>query len=358
MKQKTRVLVRVGVCALLAIAPMLIHPAVSTAQNGAPKYVLDPSWPKPFPDQWVFGGLGGVCTDAQDHVFILHRQDPLADDLNSGHLAPMIVEIDPAGAVVNSWGDPDVLESRLHSCFVDKDGNFWVASAPSGMIQKYSHDGSKLLLQIGKKGVFDSSDGTVKGKPLNSNAARFFMPSSIYVDPQNGDVYVSDGEGTGGNRRIAVMDRNGAFLRQWLPEMETVHCMGVSRDGLVYVCNRLSDRIQVYNKAGQFLKNLDIPWTPVTMPSDGMPKTSGGSTVALDFSHDANQRLIYLVNQNRSRIEIIDRQTGAILSNFGSMGHYAGQFDQPHGIAVDSKDNVYVAENRGKRVQRFRIVGR
>ena len=43
----------------------------------------------------------------------------------------------------------------------------WIGSAPSGMVQKYSHDGSKLLLQIGKKGVLDSSDGTAKGKPLN-----------------------------------------------------------------------------------------------------------------------------------------------------------------------------------------------
>ncbi len=158
---------------------------------------------------------------------------------------------DPAGNVVNSWGDAKLLDPRLHSCHVDKDNNIWIASAPSGMVQKYSHDGSKLLLQIGKKGVFDSSDGTVKGTPLNSNAAQFFMPSSIYVDPQNGDVYVSDGEGRGGNRRIAVMDRDGKFLRQWQPEgMETVHCMTIAKDGLVYVCNRDGARIQIYDKQG------------------------------------------------------------------------------------------------------------
>ena len=83
--------------------------------------------------------------------------------------------------------------------------------------------------------MFDSSDGTVKGKPLNSNAAQFFMPSSIAVDPGNGDVYVADGENRNGNRRIAVMDRAGKFLRQWQPEgMETVHCLatGQRRVGL------------------------------------------------------------------------------------------------------------------------------
>ena len=222
------ILARLGLCAALAIAVGLSVHSSLQAQGGAPRYEIDLSWPKPLPNNWVLGGLGGTCVDARDHVFILNRQDVLDVDLNAGHMAPFIIEIDPAGNVVKSWGDPKLLETRLHSCHFDKDNNIWIASAPSGMVQKYSHDGSKLLLQIGKKGVFDSSDGTVKGKPLNSSAAQFFMPSSIFVDRQNGDVYVSDGEGTGGNRRIAVTDRDGKFLRQWQPEgMETVHCMTI-----------------------------------------------------------------------------------------------------------------------------------
>src|SRR5438128_6944478 len=127
------------------------------------------------------------------------------------------------------------------------------------MVQKYSHDGSKMLLQIGKKGVVDSSDSTIKGKPLNSNAAIFFMPSSIFVDPQNGDVYVSDGESRNSNRRIAVIDRTGAFVRQWQPEgMQSVHCMSVAKDGLVYVCNREGSRIQGYDKSGKVIRNIEV----------------------------------------------------------------------------------------------------
>src|SRR5579871_186914 len=328
------------------------------AQSAAPRYEVDRSWPKPLPERWVLGGLGGLCVDHQDHVLILNRQDVLEGDLNAGQLAPPLIEFDGAGNVVRSWGDANLLDSRLHSCHFDKDDNVWIGSAPSGMVQKYSHDG-KLLLQIGKKGVFDSSDGTAKGKPLNSNAAVFFMPSSIFADPDNGEVYVSDGEGRGGNRRIAVMDRNGKFLRQWMPEgMQTVHCMTVSQDGHVYVCNREGSRIQVYDKQGNFQKNIEVPWTPVTPPAEGKPKESGGSAVALDLSRDAGQRLMYIVNQNNARIEIIERETGRILGNFGRAGHFAGEFDQAHGIAVDSQGNVYVAENRGKRVQKFRIVGR
>jgi sugar lactone lactonase YvrE len=358
MKTKTSFLTRAGTCAVLTIAAAVFCPATSQAQGGAPKYEVDRSWPKSLPDRWVIGGLGGVCVDAQDHVLLLNRQDVLEGDLNAGRLAPLLIELDPAGTVVNSWGDPNLLETRLHSCHFDKDGNVWIGSSPSGMVQKYSHNGSKLLLQIGKKGVFDSSDGTAKGKPLNSNAARFFMPSSIFVDPQDGDVYVSDGEGADGNRRVAVMDRNGNFLRQWQPEgMQTVHCMTIANDGIVYVCNRQESRIQVYDKMGRFIKNIEVPWTPHTAPKDGKRTESGGSAVALDFSGDANQRLMFVVNQNNSEIEIIDRQTGKILSTVGNgAGHFPGQFDQPHGIAVDSKGNVYIAENRGKRIQRFTIV--
>lgn len=343
-----------GVAFVLVAAATVASLHGAQAQTSAPRYQVDTSWPKPLPNQWVLGGLGGVCVDNQDHVFILNRQDVLEPDLNGGRMAPLIIELDPSGQVVNSWGDPALLDQRLHSCHADKENNIWMASSPSGMIQKYSHDGRTLLQQLGKKGAIDSSDGTVKGQPLNSNAARFFMPSSIYVDRQNGDVYVADGEGTGGNRRVAVMDRSGTFLWQWRPDgMESVHCLAGSNEGLIYVCNRQQSRIQVYDKTGRFIRNIEVPWKPVTVPSDGKPVETGGSAVALGFSGDANQRLIFLINQNNSRIEIIDRQTGAVLSSFGRAGHFPGEFDQPHGIAVDSRGNVYVAENRGKRVQKF-----
>src|SRR5215212_4949112 len=77
----------------------------SQAQTRAPKYEVDGAWPKPLPDRWVLGGLGGLCVDNRDHVLILNRQDVLDTDLNAGYLAPAIIEFDPAGNVVNSWGD-------------------------------------------------------------------------------------------------------------------------------------------------------------------------------------------------------------------------------------------------------------
>jgi len=346
-----------GAWAALAVAAQVLGASPSWAQNAVPHYEVDASWPKPLPDRWVLGGLGGVCVDGQDHVVILNRQDILEGELNAGRMAPSIIEFNTTGNVVNSWSKPDLLDPRLHSCHFDKENNFWVAAAPSGVVQKFTHDGSRLLLQIGKKGVLDSSDGTIKGTPLNSPFAQFHMPSSIFVDRDNGDVYVADGESRNSNRRIAVMDREGRFLRQWKPEgVETVHCMTIGRDGLVYVCNRDNARIQVYDKLGNLKRIIELPWKPVTMPADGKIKQFGGATVAIDFSPDPEQTYMFVVNQNNSQIDIVDRKAGKLLSSFGSIGKQPGQFDQAHGIAVDFNGNVYVAENRGRRVHKFKIV--
>jgi sugar lactone lactonase YvrE len=306
---------------------------------------------------WVLGGLGGVCVDGEDHVLILNRQDVIEGDFNAGRLAPPVIEFDPEGEVVNSWGNLDDLDPRLHACHFGPDGNVWVASAPSGMVRQYSHDGTRLLSQIGEKGALDSSDGTEAGAPLNSPGARFFAPSSVVVDRETSDVYVADGEDEGGNLRIKVFDRDGAFLRQWQPEgMTSVHCLAMARDGTIYVCNRLGSRIQTYDRMGIPGGAIEVPWEAVTPPDVGDPEQIGGSAVAIAFSPDPEQQWLFVINQNNARVEIIARATGAIVGSFGRAGSYPGQFDQAHGIAVDSQGNVYIAENRGRRVHKFRPV--
>ena len=130
---------------LVALGAFVLSLPILFAQGRDVRYEVDVAWPKPLPNQWVLGGLGGVCVDAQDHVFILNRQDVADGDLNAGRLAPQIIEFDAAGAVVHSWGDPSKLDPRLHSCFVDTDTNIWIGSSPSGMVQKYTHDGRTLL---------------------------------------------------------------------------------------------------------------------------------------------------------------------------------------------------------------------
>ena len=135
--------------------------------------------------------------------------------------------------------------------------------------------------------------------------------------------------------------------------IELPHCLRVSNDGLVYVCDRRADRIQVFDRAGNLQRNIPLSFTALTDASD---RVSGirGNAVVLAFSPDPEQEFLYVLNQNTVAVEVLERASGDWLTRFGEgPGRYPGQFELPHGIAVDSKGNVYVAEQEGRRVQRF-----
>jgi len=353
----------------LAVALAILSSLPARAQGNAPKFEVDPSWPKPLPNLWVTGGVGGVCTDAQDHVFLFNRRDLTDNDLDAGRQAPPVIEFDPEGNVVNSFGDPNVTPNIPHGCTIDPDNNVWLTGTGDGIVQKYSHDGSKLLLQIGKRGVVDSSDGTGKGKPLNSSHAGFFKPSGITIDPKSGDIYVADGESPGGNHRVVVFDREGQFLRQWEPhrtEAEVgdafapvLHCVTMDKDGSIYVCDRQAHRIQVFDKMGNFQKNIPVkfePMSPLPLGPDHHPGELG-SAVSVGFSRDPGEKYIYAVNQDNEKIDILDRASDQVVSSFGRVGHEPGEFTYAHFLAVDSKGNIYVGEvGTGKRIQKFKMV--
>ncbi len=346
----------------IRVLPGLLLSACAGASCApSPAFELNPSWPRlPLGDHWLTGGLGGICVDDRDHVYLLNRQNVAEDDLDGARLAPPVIELNPAGEVVRGWGDPDLLGGRLHDCSADAEGNLWIVPAAAGHIQKYDPASGRLLLRLGEPGIFDSSDGTRRGAPLNSDRARFFLPAAVDTDA-DGAIYVADGELPGGNTRVAVLDRNGGFLRQWRLRrepgeehiVELPHCIRVSGDGLVYVCDRRADRIQVFDRRGQFLRHIPVGFTPVTDPA-GRASGLRGSAVALGFSPDPEQRHLYVVNQNSVMIDVLDRATGEKLASFGGgPGRYPGQFELPHGIAVDSRGNVYIAEQEGRRVQKF-----
>ena len=340
-------------------------------QAQIPQYEVDPFWPKlPLGDGWITGGLGGICIDNRDHVYVLNRQNvSVPRDLNISDLAPAVIEFDPDGNVVRAWGDLEQLGELLHDCHVDDDQNVWIVSASTGVIQKYSGDGSALRLQIGESGKYDSSDGTREGVPLNSNRAQFFSPASIDIDPKTGDLYIADGERAGSNYRIAVLDREGQFLRQWSLHrteeerdlIQRPHCLRIANDGLVYVCDRRADRVQVFDRMGKFIRNIEVPWPVYAPPTEArMARTGGvtrGTAVVVAFSHDPEQRHMFVINHNSMMVDILNRRTGHVVSSFGEgPGRYIGQFSLPHGIAVDSIGNVYVAENDGQRIQKFKLI--
>jgi DNA-binding beta-propeller fold protein YncE len=352
---------------LFALWNPLPHPANAAGLPSppVPTFEVDPYWPKPLPGDWVTGQLGGVCVDARDHVFILNRQNWEEKEAEIGTPAPLVIEFDPEGNVVNSFGDAKILPKLLHGCFIDYENNIWLAGSGDGIIQKYTHDGGKLLLQIGTRGVVDSSDATLDGRALNASHTGFFKPAGIAVDPANGDIYVADGYG---NSRVAVFDRNGQFLRQWGRQattaeaeagaggafIETVHCVMIDNAGLVYVCDKQGARVQVFDKMGNFQRNFLV--TPRPHFPNAHPGDSGSWVSWMGFSPDAAQRFLYVLDEWRDQIQIFDRETGQLLGTFGRRGHQLGEFTHCHTMAVDSKGNIYVAESGyGRRIQKFRI---
>jgi hypothetical protein len=141
---------------------------------------------------------------------------------------------------------------------------------------------------------------------------------------------------------------------------QVLHCIGMTNDGLIYVCDRRAYRIQVFDKMGNFKKNIDVAWKQYT-PYDGKRKTGEwGSASTLAFSRDPSQKFIYVTNEDNAQIEILDRDTGRTLTTFGrGAGHFLGQFTHAHGITIDSKGNAYIGEtDEGKRVQKFKIITR
>jgi DNA-binding beta-propeller fold protein YncE len=366
MNGNARSITLIGICTLFVLCQARF-PSSLSAQEDAPRFVVDPSWPKPLPNNWTTGQVGGVCIDSEDHVYIVNRRNLTEKEVQSAAQAPPIIEFDSAGNVINSFGDPNIVPASIHGCTVDSHGNLYVAGNHDGIIQKYSQQG-KLLLQIGTRGRVDTSDGSLTiqaggggfvGRSLNSSRNGFFLPAAIAVDPTNDDIYVADGYG---NSRIAVFDKDGTFLRQWGRQgtsseveaglggvfMQVVHCVTIGRDGLVYVCDRQGDRVEVFDKLGNFKRNI-----LVHTGSEHVPDL-WGTVWWIGFSPDPAQRYMYVANGRNELIHILDRESGKLLASFGRPGHQAGEFDHAHTLAVDSKGNLFVAETDwGERVQKF-----
>ena len=359
-----------------------------------PRFNADPYWPKPLPQikdadgqmrRWVTGAVGAVCIDSQDHIFTVNRGGAMTVyEAMSGVLSPQIVVYNTNGDVIDSWaphpkaGETKVLPEVAHGCFVDYEDNLWLTGINDGVAQKWSHDGKKLLLQIGVKGQCDgppdaspqSRNPTCGEKgSFNSSKTLLNQPANLWVDPdpdpvtnERGSVYIADGYG---NHRVVVFDRSGKFLRQWGapgkgpgqfgpagdagagPAGGHPHCVALSKDGRVYACDRANKRIFEFDKKGALMRTIPVD------PEGGLQAPQ--RTADLTFSKDPQQTYIYNVDLGNSVIEIIHRASGKIVGHIGEgPGRGAGELLTPHEVAVDSKGNVYVSSTVGSnRVQRF-----
>lgn len=381
-----------SVCLAFVFLAYRAAPSVDASATLAPRFEVDPFWPKPLPNHWVIGATIGVAVDARDHVWILHRQNSLEEKEKYATWspaaatccvpAPPVLEFNPKGELVGSWGGAGagaLWPSSNHGIDVDAKGNVWIGgngrgaqpaaiahnedrmadpgSVHDSMLLKFSSAG-KLLMQIGQP---------FKGSGSN-DTRNLRLPAKSLVDPKTNELYVADGYG---NRRVAVFDADtGAYKRHWgaygnkpddtqLPAYNPadptpkqfrtpVHCVALATDNLLYVCDRTNNRIQVFKTDGTFVKEVVIE-----------KNTRGdGAVFDIAFSRDAKQQFLYVADGSNMKIHILNRETLQTVTTFGDGGRQPGQFYAVHSIATDSKGNIYTTETyRGQRVQKFNFKG-
>jgi DNA-binding beta-propeller fold protein YncE len=341
---------------------------VTRAQEG-PKYRVEPFWPQELPNNWIIGQIGGLAVDREDHIWVLQRPaSNTADEIGASLTpprsmcciaAPPVLEFDKQGHLLHSWGGPGEgfdWPTNEHGIYVDKDGYVWIGgSSPTDRhILKFKKDG-KFVMQIGHPSADppDSLRTDILGRP-----------AGIEVDSEAHEVYIADGYM---NKRMIVFDsETGAFKRLWgaygnapkdgdpgaynpgaPPDQQfrnPVHCVHISRDGFVYVCDRANDRMQVFTKQGKFVKEFRV-----------RPETLGvGSVWQFAFSTDEQQKFLLVADGEDNVIWTLRREDGAVVGQTGHNGRNAGQFHWIHQIASDSEGNLYTGEvDTGKRIQKF-----
>jgi DNA-binding beta-propeller fold protein YncE len=350
---------------------LLEQTAAAQAKGGtqAPRFEVDPMWPKPMPNHWVMGNVIGVGVDTKDNVYIIHRG---AGSLEAKEIyattnppssdccvpAPPVVEFDAAGNFVRAWGGPGQgfeWPDSNHGITPDSKGNVFIGgNGPNdGQVLKFTQDG-KFVKQFGF---------AYAGAGSNDMWA-FKQVAKISLDETANEAYVSDGYG---NHRVAVIDMDtGKIKRYWgaygnKPDdtnlgrynptapvaqqfRNPVHCAEPSKDGFVYVCDRVNDRIQVFTKEGKFVKEAFVEKNTL----------GDGAVWDIAFSKDAAQKYFYLADGANEKVHVFDRQSLTELTAFGDGGRQPGQFYAVHSIATDSKGNVYTTETyRGQRLQKF-----
>jgi DNA-binding beta-propeller fold protein YncE len=363
-----------GVAALGIGQAVLQHEAEAQVTNSgssvsAPMFEVDPLWPKPLPNNWLLGWSIGLWVDDQDHVWMIHRgagglhnnergaelNPPIAECCRT---APPVLVFDPDGNLVRAWGGPGPgyeWPQSNHGIHIDYKGNVWIGGngEKDAHLLKFSNDG-KFLLQVG---AFGKNGGS-------NDPENFGRVAKIWVDPKANEAYVADGYL---NKRVAVLDADtGKMKRYWgaygnKPDdtklaaydpsdppaqqfRNPVHCVERSNDGLVYVCDRQNNRLQVFRADGTFVK--EGFYAKKTL--------SSGSAWDIAFSKDPQQRFIFLADGQNSRVRIVVRETLEELTAFGDGGRQPGQFYGVHSIATDSKGNLYTTETyEGKRLQKF-----
>ncbi len=255
-----------------------------------------------LPSGVSWGVMSAVAVDAHHDVYALQRAEPDARILVFG----------ADGTLLRTFATGTF--TYAHGLRVLRDGAVWATDRQMQQVLKFSPEGA-LLMTLGRKGV------------AGDNASRdAFNGVSDVAMAENGDLFVSDGEGA--NTRVVKFSATGSFIATWGTkgagpgQLSGPHCVAIDPNGQVWVCDRGNKRLQVFDQTGRFVREIAQFGTPVSI------------------AFGAGDR-VYVASpapENRVTIGTVD---GRILETIDGL-------DAPHGIAVDTDGTIYVAQSAGK----------
>ena len=269
-----------------------------------------------LPEGWRYKETAGVAVDSADRVYVFSRGEH-----------PVVV-FDSDGNFLRSWGEG--VFTFPHGITMAPDGTVFCIDTADNTVRKFSLDG-KLLMTLGGR-----SAPAMSGDPFNK-------PTHVAIDPRNGDIYVSDGYS---NARVHKYSPNGRLLFSWGEsgtdpgQFNIVHNIATDRDGWVYVADRENRRVQVFDPAGRY----ETQWGNMSKTASIYVDQRGDQRVYVGeyFGGQVSNSMAVRLGP---RISILD-VAGNVLARLGELpyGDEAGRFYSPHGIAVDSRGDIYVAE--------------
>jgi sugar lactone lactonase YvrE len=275
------------------------------------------------PLYWDLGMTSDVGVDAEDRLWVASRREH-----------PISIWSSVDGSFLGSWGEREFVE--VHHIQL-ADGALWVVDDQLHVVRRYATNGT-LAIQLGETGQATASV-THRGQ----NGGPFNMPTGLAVG-RGGELFVSDGYG---NRQVHRFSADGKLEKSWgrggvgPGEFSVVHSVTVDGTDRVLICDRENNRVQVFDYDGGFVAE----WTDLMGPADAV--------IGPD-------RLVYVVEQGDSINGMMNRQPNgiSILTMQGDVvGHWydasAGPMVGGHGLSLDSKGNVYVADLVGRRVVKF-----